>query len=267
VPVTIASKRSLDRYPRRVPRLACRLGNALADRITVNAEAVASFVATEEGCRRDKMVLIPNGVNEAALTVPGDGLAKRSELGISDRTPVVGAVSRLAWKKGMRHLLAAVPRLLEVLADLRVIIVGDGPLRSELAAQASALGVEKHIAFLGSRSDALELLSTFDVFVLPSEIEGMSNALLEAMAVGRPVVATDVGGNPEVVVDGETGFVVPPADPDRLAAAILKLLQAPDMAREMGAAGRQRVCEEYRVDVMVRRIENLYDSLLKRRAA
>jgi glycosyltransferase involved in cell wall biosynthesis len=267
VPVTIASKRSLDRYPHRVPRLACRLGNALADRITVNAEAVASFVATEEGCRRDKMVLIPNGVNEAALTVLGDGLGKRSELGISAQTPIVGAVSRLAWKKGLRHLLATVPRLLEVLADLRVIIVGDGPLRPELAAQASALGVEKHVVFLGSRSDALELLSTFDVFVLPSEIEGMSNALLEAMAVGRPVVATDVGGNPEVVVDGETGFVVPPADPDRLAAAIVKLLQAPDMAREMGAAGRQRVCEEYRVDVMVRRIENLYDSLLKRRAA
>jgi glycosyltransferase involved in cell wall biosynthesis len=267
VRVAIASKRSLDRYPSPMPRYACKLGNALADRITVNAEAVARFVAAEEGCPRDKMVLIPNGVNEAALHLSADGRGKRCELGVPLEAPVVGVVARLAWKKGIRHLLEAAPGLVGTLPELRIIIVGDGPLRSDLEALASSLGIRQHVMFLGSRQDTLELLSTFDVFVLPSDIEGMSNALLEAMAAGRPVVATDVGGNPEVVVDGETGFLVPPGDGERMAAAIVKLLESPDMAEEMGAAGRRRVTEQYRVEIMVRRIENLYDSLLKRKAA
>jgi glycosyltransferase involved in cell wall biosynthesis len=105
------------------------------------------------------------------------------------------------------------------------------------------------------------------VFVLPSVVEGMSNALLEAMAVGRPVVVTDVGGNPEVAVDGETGLVVPPADPPQLAASIVKLLEAPELAAEMGAAGRRRVLEHYHIDVMTRRIEELYEELLAANAA
>jgi glycosyltransferase involved in cell wall biosynthesis len=147
------------------------------------------------------------------------------------------------------------------------VIAGAGPLRAELEANADALGVRDRVLFLGSRADTIELMAAFDVFVLPSVVEGMSNALLEAMAVGRPVVVTDVGGNPEVVVDGETGLVVPPADPDQLAASIVKLLEAPELAAEMGAAGRRRVLEHYQIDVMTRRIEELYEELLAAKAA
>ena len=111
------------------------------------------------------------------------------------------------------------------------------------------------------------LLPAFDVFVLPSVVEGMSNALLEAMATARPVVATDVGGNGEVVVDGETGFLVKSGDSAPLAGAVIKLIGAPEMAAEMGAAGRRRVIERYRVDVMVRSIEAMYDALLEDKAA
>jgi glycosyltransferase involved in cell wall biosynthesis len=267
VPAVVASKRSLDRYPSAIPRYACKLGNALAHRITVNAAAVGRFVLAEEGCRPDKMVLIPNGVSEEALRVSGDGRQERRELGLPADGPVVGAISRLAWKKGVRYLLDAVPLLLESLPDARVVIVGDGPLRQDLEAQARSLGIEERVTFLGSRRDVLSVLPAFDVFALPSVIEGMSNALLEAMAAGRPIVATDVGGNSEVVVDGETGLLVPAADPGQMAGAILKLLQAPEMAQEMGAAGRRRVTLQYRVEVMARRIEELYESLLARRAA
>jgi glycosyltransferase involved in cell wall biosynthesis len=180
---------------------------------------------------------------------------------------VIGAVSRLAWKKGVSHLLDAVPSLLEAVPEVTVLLVGDGPLRGDLEAQAARLGVAGRVLFLGPRRDASTLLPAFDVLVLPSVVEGMSNTLLEAMAARLPVVATDVGGNPEVVVDGETGFLVPPGDPGRLAAATLKLLQAPEMARDMGAAGRRRVEAHYRADAMVRRIEGLYDGLLGRSAA
>lgn len=267
VDAVLASKRSLDRYPRRLPRYACRLGNALAGRIMVNAEAIARFAAAEEGCPLDKTVVIPNGVREEALQAPADAAAKRRELGLPPEAPVVGAVSRLAWKKGIAHLVEAAPRLLEAVPEARVVIAGDGALRGELEAQAAALGVGERVIFLGARPDSIELMAAFDVFVLPSVIEGMSNALLEAMAVGRPVVATDVGGNPEVVVDGETGFLVSPGDPRHLASSVIKLLQAPELAAEMGAAGRRRVVARYRVDVMTRRIEDLYDALLGRKAA
>ena len=248
VRATVVSKRSLDRYPSLLPRCAVKLGNALADRVMVNAEAIGRFVAAEEGCPRAKMVLIPNGVREDALRPAGDGRAKRRELGLPPDAPVIGAISRLAWKKGIRHLIEATPYILE-------------------SANADALGVRDRVLFLGSRADTIELMAAFDVFVLPSVVEGMSNALLEAMAVGRPVVVTDVGGNPEVAVDGETGLVVPPADPHQLAASIVKLLEAPELAAEMGTAGRRRVLEHYQIDVMTRRIEELYEELLAAKAA
>jgi glycosyltransferase involved in cell wall biosynthesis len=264
---TVVSKRSLDLYPSPLPRWSVKLGNRLAQRVMVNADAIGTFVAAEEGCPRDKMVLIPNGVREDALRPPGDPAVKRRELGLPPEARVVGAVSRLAWKKGIRHLVDATPRILESVPEARVVVAGDGPLRAELEGLAAALGVRDRVLFLGSRPDTVELMAAFDVFVLPSVVEGMSNALLEAMAVGRPVVATDVGGNPEVVVDGSTGLIVPPGDAERLAASIRKLLEAPELAVDMGAAGRQRVLEHYQIDVMTRRIEELYDSLLAGKAA
>jgi L-malate glycosyltransferase len=267
VRATVVSKRSLDRYPSLVTRYAVKLGNALADRVMVNAEAIGRFVAAEEGCSAAKMVLIPNGVCEDALRPAGDGRAKRRELGLPLDAPVIGAVSRLAWKKGIRHLIEAIPHILEAAPDAHIVIAGDGPLRAELEADADALGIRNRVLFLGSRPDAIELMATFDVFVLPSVVEGMSNALLEAMAVGRPVVVTDVGGNAEVAIDGETGLVVPPADPHQLAASIVKLLEAPELAAEMGAAGRRRVVDHYQIDVMTRRIEGLYEQLLAGKAA
>ncbi len=264
---SIVSKRSLDRYPSTMRRYACKVGNALADRITVNADAVGRFVRSEEGCQPRRMVLVPNGVSGDVLNTGVNRRQKREQLNWPADGPVVGTVSRLAWKKGIRYLLDAVPRVLESVPEASFVIVGDGPLRPELEAQAHRLAVEERVAFLGSRRDALEVLAGLDVFVLPSVIEGMSNALLEAMGTGLPVVATDVGGNAEVVADRQTGFLVPPEDPEQMAAAIVKLLQAPEMGREMGAAGRRLVGQQYSVDLMVRRLQDLYDVLLARRAA
>ncbi len=261
VPAVVVSKRSLDRY-RRAARWACRLGNALADRVAVNAEAVGRFVREEERCPAGKMVLIPNGVGEDVLGSRGDRESARQLIGIPPSDVVVGAVSRLAWKKGIEHLLEAVPQVRDTVAAVHFVIVGEGPLRSRLEARANELGVSGQVRFLGARRDVLDLLPAFDVFVLPSVVEGMSNALLEAMGVGLPVVATDVGGNSEVVVNGESGFLVPPADASALAAAITKLLQAPELAGGMGRAGRQRVAEQYGESAMLRQLEDLYLGLV-----
>jgi glycosyltransferase involved in cell wall biosynthesis len=263
----VVSKRSLDRYPGRAARLGVRLGNRLATRVLINAEAIGRFAAREEGCPAAKMVLVPNGVSEATLGFAGDRPAVRRRLELPAEAPVAVALSRLAWKKGVRHLVDAVPRLLEAVPDVHVLVAGDGDLRAELVEQARGLGVAERVRFLGTRRDPLDLLSAADVFVMPSVVEGMSNALLEAMALGLPVVATEVGGTPEVVTDGETGFLVPPADPDRLAAALAKLLLAPELGRELGSAGRRRIQACYRVEHTTAAVERLYDELLSRRAA
>jgi len=257
VPVALVSKRSLDRYPRAFDRWACRLGNALADRVTANARAVGRHVERVEGCPARKIAVIPNGID-----VPRLGAAHRDRAAPSGRPPVVGTVGRLAPKKAQADLLRAAPMVLDQWPDARFLLVGDGPLRGDLERLARETGIGGHVEFLGSVRDPARLLGGLDVFVLPSHVEGMSNGLLEAMAAGLPAVVTDVGGNAEVVVDGETGFVVPARRPELLAAAISTLLKDPERARAMGAAGRARVAAEFTVEAMLARLERLYRDLL-----
>jgi glycosyltransferase involved in cell wall biosynthesis len=146
---------------------------------------------------------------------------------------------------------------------MHVVIVGEGPERARLEAQAAHLGLAEQVHFVGHQQDVRPWLAAFDVCVLSSDWEGMSNAILEAMAAGLPVVATAVGGTPEVVVDGVTGFLVPPRDPQALADAILRLLRDPDLRRRMGEAGRAHVTEHFSVEQMVHKRERLYEELLK----
>jgi glycosyltransferase involved in cell wall biosynthesis len=149
----------------------------------------------------------------------------------------------------------------------RLLVVGDGPLRPALEQKAKERGLNGTVRFLGTVPGAARLLPHFNVFVLSSVWEGMSNGLLEAMAAGRPVVATRVGGNPEVVVDGETGLLVPLRDPRAMADAVLRLLRDPELARRMGEAASRRARTEFSIPRMVRRMESLYDELLAPRAA
>jgi glycosyltransferase involved in cell wall biosynthesis len=266
VPVALASKRSLDTYPKRQDRWACHVVNHLADCVTANAEAVRRHVHTAEGCRLDKIVVIPNGVDLTRFRgthspTPGPP-AEFPRSG-----PILGSVARLAPKKGQATLIEAAALVLRRRPDATFVLVGGGPQRAELRAHADRLGLDGRLRFLGPVEDPVPLLSRMDIFVLPSHMEGMSNALLEAMAAGRPVVATDVGGNAEVVRDGVTGLLVPPRDAGRLAEALLALLDDPARAGAMGAAGRVRVEAHFSAGVMVRHLEDLYRKLLVRKGA
>ncbi len=227
----------------------------LADRVVVNAEALRP-----RGAAARRTDVIPSGVDTDLFRPRPEGrTAARARLGLTATHPVVGTVGRLETRKGTAVLLEAAARLVKKeLPDLRVVVVGDGPLRDELRALAAQLGIGDRVLMLGDRSDVPDVLAALDVFVLPSRTEGMSNALLEAMAAALPVVATAVGGNPEVVSTETTGVLVPPDDMMSLADAILRLATSPTLAAQLGAAARRHVEERYGARAMVRRLETVY---------
>ena len=187
----------------------------------------------------------------------------RAELGLPDGLPVVGTVGRLHPQKGHADLIAAAAALEREGRAAAYVVVGDGVLREPLAEQVRAAGLENSFHFLGHREDVPELLAGFDVFVLPSHFEGMCLAVAEALAVERPVVATDVGGVRQSVVAGETGLLVEAGRPEQLAREIGWLLDHPDDARRMAVAGRERVRGLYGLDAMTDATAELYRRLLR----
>ena len=263
IPVAIVSKRSIDVYARARDRWACRLADRLADCVTAVAEAVRDHVHAVDGCPLEKIVVIPNGIG-----APAPSAADRSEaLHVDAADQVIGTISRLVWKRGHEELLEATAIVTQAEPAAKLVVVGDGPLRPALEARAQHLGLNGSVRFLGAVPQAARLLPHFDVFVLSSVWEGMSNSLLEAMAAGCPVVATRVGGNPEVVVEGETGLLVPPKNARALADAVLRLLRDRELARRFGEAGRRRVESQFTLEQMVHRLEDLYEDLLARKRA
>ena len=180
---------------------------------------------------------------------------------------VVGTVGRLQTVKDQVNLVRAVAIARaqgEEGARLRLVIAGDGPQRVEVEAEVAATGIGDITWLAGERSDVPEVMRALDVFALPSRAEGISNTILEAMASGLPVVATDVGGNAELVAAGETGLLVPPEDPQRMAEALLRYTADAALRQSHGAAGRQRVERNFSIDNMVARYTSLYEQLLHR---
>jgi glycosyltransferase involved in cell wall biosynthesis len=200
----------------------------------------------------------PDPEDLAAASKARDGV--REELGIPKDAPVVGSVANLKPHKGHEHLLRAAVVVRRSLPEARFVLVGQGPLERKLRARARALGVEEAVIFTGYREDALQVMQMFDVFVLASVQEGLAIALIEAMALGKPSVVTRVGGLPEVVHDGEEGFVVPPSDPLALARAIITVLQDRGLSDSFSAAARRRA-DTFKIQNAVRRIEDVYTEL------
>ena len=194
-----------------------------------------------------------------ALASAVDGV--REELGIPEGVPVVGTVAHLKPHKGHQHLLRAAAEVRRARPDARFVLVGRGPLESELRQLTSRLGLDGSVVLTGFRDDALRIASAFDLFVLPSEHEGLPIALLEAMAIGKPVVVTRVGGNAEVVEDGVNGLVVPPENPPALAGAITLLLRDPPLRERLGEAARRRAAD-FDIRTAIRRMEEVYEEML-----
>jgi len=263
-PVIVSSARATNLRNRWWQFALQRATAPLSDAFTAVSVRTLDFAARREGLRRDRATVIPNGIDVSEWETPGDGTAFRAELGIAEDAFVVGTLGRLHEQKGHAHLLEAAAIVARRLPDAVFLIAGYGPLREKLEAQSRALGVASRARFLGYRSDAARVLAALDVFVLPSLWEGMSNAVLEAMAAGKPVIATAVDGNVEQVSDGDTGLLVPPADAGALANAILRLADDHVLAASMGRRGRERVAREFSLERMIAAHVELYERLLRR---
>ena len=213
----------------------------------------------------EQVVVIPNGIDLRPYHEQHDRQGVRREMGWGDGDLILGTVARLSPEKAQDLLIRAFARAMPDGRRGRLVLVGDGPSRKELEALVSALGVKGRVDFLGFRRDVPALLSGMDLFVLPSRMEGMALTLIEAMASGLPVVATDVGGSHEVVADGKTGVLVPAEDPEALAGALRTLLLDPGMRRAFGDAGRIVAEQRFSVERMARDYAALYDEVLSRR--
>jgi len=247
---------------------SCLLENDYRLKAWYKIQNFSNKVITVSGSIKRELI-VAGGVNPGKITVIHNGIdlawakpelreQKRRELGLNGSKLIIGCVGNLKPVKGHEYLIRAVPLVLSEFPDARFILVGDGPLRNELELLASRLNVKDSVIFLGNRMDVHELMPVFDVFALPSLSEGLCNVLLEAMLAEKPVVATNVGGNPEVVEDGKTGILVHAREPSKLAKAIVSLLGNAGKRREMGRMGLLKVKKEFQFRKTIEEYEKIY---------
>lgn len=233
---------------------------------------VDCFICSSDAIRR---MLVADGVPESRTTVVYEGidiervdaapaLDLHAELWLPRHAPIVGNVAALVPHKGQRHLIEAAALVVQKVPDTRFVIAGEGELRHQLERLIAEHRLDKHVFLLGFRPDVLSVHKAFDIFAMSSITEGLGTSLLDAMACARPIVASAAGGIPEVVVDGQTGVVVPPRDRHALAAALVRLLNDEALRRTMGAAGRARVKQMFSVEEMVRGTMAVYQRVVSR---
>lgn len=191
-----------------------------------------------------------------------DPVQKKKEFEISPHELVVGMVARLVPVKGCEYFIKACAQVKKEISNTKFMLIGDGPMKDELKRLSSQLGISESIIFTGNRNDVPELLNIFDLFVLSSLNEGLGRVLIEAQACGKPVVATNVGGIPEVVKDGQTALLVPSKNVSRLAQAVVSLLKDESRARKMGEAGRKWVDAKFSSELMMEKITQSYDEFI-----
>jgi glycosyltransferase involved in cell wall biosynthesis len=267
-PAIVASVRDTGIYltpmMRRAQKAACRMAHG----VVANSGAVRDWLVND-GLDATRIHVIRNGIIVPEAHPAGEPVI-RKQLGIASDAPVVATVCRLNRSKGIEHLLQAAAGVVREVPNIRFLVVGkdsnEAGYKEELERTATELNLGSHVLFMGERKDVPDVLREVDLFVLPSLSEGLSNVLLEAMAAGLPVVATNVGGNPEIVLPNETGLLVQAKNSAELSTAICQLLKNRDLSRRFGDAGRQRVTTHFSVQSMVTQTQDLYESLLDDRA-
>jgi glycosyltransferase involved in cell wall biosynthesis len=244
IPVVLASRREIAGLRGRGQSWAIRFACELATGIVANSQAASQHLVGLGAAGRKKVEVLPNCINLQEFKPRLPVTEVRRQLGIPERAPLLGALGNLRPEKDLGTFLHAARRIRTQLADARFLLIGDGPERGRLEQLTADLGLSDAAHFLGDRKDIPDLLAALDLLIVSSKTESFPNVILEAMAVGRPVVATRVGGTPEVIEDGRTGFLVPPGNSDALAERAVSLLRNPSLRQE------------------IRKLEEIYDRLL-----
>jgi glycosyltransferase involved in cell wall biosynthesis len=258
-PVVITTEMAVDLWKGAVERAVDRRLASWCDRLVGNSQAVVDYYR-QLGVPDDRLAMIYSGIGDEEPPAV-DAATVRAEFGFASDAPVVLFAGRLAAQKRVDDLLKALDLLQHVQPDLRTLIAGDGPLATRLEETSRLYHLNGRVRFLGHREDVPRLLAAADLLVLPSSYEGLPNVVLEAMRFRKPVVATAAPGTTEVVVDGETGVLVPVANPQLLARAIRDLVRDRAQAHRLGEAGRLRVEAEFHARVMIDRFAALYEEL------
>lgn len=269
VPVIISEEQS--EYERYNPHLGVffkplnRFLSQFTDKIITCSEKTKEVIAKEENIPKDKFLVLHNVIDKDKFNSLSSKKKLMEEFGLSDKDIVIGYVATLTKRKGHVYLLEAFKILTGSFENLKLALVGDGSLKDELELWVSKNNLKDRVIFTGQRRDIAGILSTFSVFVSPAMFEAFGIVLIEAMYMGLPCVAFRVGGIPEVIQDGSTGFLVNPGNSTALAQAVMQLLNDPLLASRLGQNGRRRVEENFTADKYAQLLGNLYDSLLKTR--
>lgn len=270
IPVIIASRRSLGFFKESnfIKQPLENFVNLFTHHVLVNSRAVQEDVLRRERIDPDKIKLIYNGVDLERFQTKVEKNQILCELGIPHDRVIVGVVANLIHYKGHRELVEAARIIKQRVPSIAFIFVGrDGGIKKDLQNIILEYHLVDTIFFTNDRNDIPRLMQGFDIAALASHEEGFSNVILEAMATGLPMVATNVGGNPEAVVDGETGFIVPTRNPEALAQALLKLIENPILRKHMGEKGRQRVALHFSIQRLISDMQEFYLSLMEKKNA
>ena len=242
-----------------------KLAVSIIDRMVALSEGERKDYIAFSVSKSDKMVTIHSGVDVTRFMNARVNIEeKKRSLGLNTKGLVVGTIGWLLPIKGPLYLLKAMEVIWQTNPGIQLVYVGKGDLEEEVRSEVTRMGVSERVAFLGWRDDIPEIMQVLDIFVLPSLNEGMGRVLVEAMAAGKPIVASDVGGIPDLVKDGQNGFLVKPGDANDLSFAIEKLLDDKKMREEMGKKGRA-MAKDYSVEKMVDKIDALYAALYQRK--
>ena len=236
----------------------------ITHRIVTVSEYVRQYLISE-GLPAKQVLAVPTCVDLAKFDPAKTKESLRRELGLGRETPLIGTISILRRKKGHHILLDAIPLILKKVPDAVFVFAGNGPQKENILNKIKNLGLEDRVLMLGLRNDVAGILKSIDLFVLPTFQEALGTSFLEAMAMGKPVVGTNVGGVGEVIKNGLNGFLVEPGNPPAIAEAVIKLLEDKEEAKKMGIEGRKMVERNFSIDKMCREMLDLYSSLSERK--
>lgn len=236
-----------------------KLTSKWCKKIICSSNAIKNSVQKKTGISKDKFIVIHNGIDIQKYIK-----AKKAKLNIAKKFLVIGCVANLRKEKGHKYLIKAAKKVVDKIPNCIFLLVGDGKLRKDLEKQIEELNLKKNILFLGSRKDIPNLMKAMDVFVLPSISEGFGIVLVEAMASGVPVVATKVGGIPEIVVENKTGYLVNPKDSSNLTNKMTELLKSSSLRKRFSSTGIKRAKNKFTIQRYVNEHEKIYKSLIEK---